>query len=555
MANFLDEFRQFNNKELALIIALIDNIGIGNVAKLKANKTIGKILGVTNSIFEPFNGKPLEYSRIDDLAVDVRIKSLEYMEQNSEVLFDMLIKKVIVKLQASENVKLEKLSLMAVYEAARLYKLDENLIPSLLCDNVYKKFKEEYINSIHKKLSREDAKAIKESDEKIFNSIIALSYNERTAIKNSLNIPDFSEKSISKSLRGPMGVRMIGILTGYIGYEIFDESNVLLDILYRSVTSVLSPERIIMAFLIFKAINKRGAFYTATDDQLPGYVFAREKGKEEQEEKEFRHLVCEYKEINNRIADIELAIKKHKDDRIGNLDTLNKLYAKRDTYKKNYDSLVFSVQDYANQIEKNKREIEIFLDNNQVLDRSDSRYKNMISESKELARKEKTEKKALEKCELEIKNYYKTVKELEQKSTNLERDIEKLQDRLIDQKEILVEVKKRYLHALDMEFYKLKTHWITCFLEVTFEEHVLKNVVCEFSRAEILNIERAIMELINAGDITLYSNAKVKNKDTNLMYMTFVPKSNSLGIIVYTKPVDSSKLVFIADILRSEEQK
>lgn len=559
MANIFDEFKKFSDEELKYEIALLEAVNVSNIAKTVRDKTIGKIVDTTNRLLSKVADNRIEYSGTESLKAVVGEKMSHMGKYTHEQLYDMLRDIIIAKISALVGTQAlmsnDALNVAAIDEAAVLYKINENLTAYEKADIIHKKYNDSYVRQLYKMICSEDAASAKQTNEKIFEAISALPMDSRIRLKNTLCISEFSRKQIAKELRGTRGIRLMEHLIEFIGTDMFDTTKAVAFVTYESMTEFSRPERAVLAYVVWRAATFRNKGFGITDDCLPSYIVSTQREKENQREKEYMELCREHDSIKAQISQVRAERQEKQQAYNDRIQMLNDLYLKREDYKNKYEAALAANEEIKKNADTASAELNLYIDNRQNTDSKgrDRRLAEFREKLNACNRELKASNKELARLSASIREYFAKVNGLEEETKKLRENVKLLDEQADSLEKDYGAICKKYEYALEFEHYKLKTKWLTCFMDLVFEENVIRNVAKSFTHAKILNIERALTELCQAEDVLAYSKGSLKKSDSTLNYMTFVPAEGTVGMIVFTKPADSGKKAFIADITECPE--
>lgn len=555
MANLFQEIEKLNHEQLVTELSVLDCVSVTNMAKTVTNRAVSKVFDMANYMLSAVTDNKLNYKGADSAKLLQYEKINAYMLKQTQELQNLYKEKIITRLSNLANIIPEAsddmLSVLVIEESAQLYRINECYTPYDKADMIHKAYAEQYIKHLHRYVKNLSLKEQKQLEEKIYSEIVKLPVDYRIRLKNTLCIPEFNRTEIGKAIQGARGKSVLAKLIEFIGYSAFDEVDVIISVTYDNVTDFNRPDRAVLAYVVWRLINFRGKGYRITDDVLPSYIISTDRPKEEKKEKEYLETAGEYNATKSELTRLRMEFEKDKKNYNEKLTFLNQLYSKRDGYKVKYEMETAGNQELEKYYNTAKAELDLYIDNNEVVDRKDARYKKLKEEFADISRKKKNAEKELMKLSTSIKTYFEEVKTTEAETDAIKNKLIMLEKRIDKLENNYANVMAKYERMSDFELYKLKTKWLTCFMELVFEENVLKNVVKDFNHAQIMNIERALKELIMTDDIMAYSNGRLKKKDSNLNYMTFVASEGNEGAIVFTKPMDSNKKAFIAAIVKN----
>ncbi|HBZ53345.1 MAG TPA: hypothetical protein DEO82_06185 [Eubacterium sp.] len=549
--NLLDRMYDLDREELAYECALVSFVGLKNIAKNATRTFFGKALGLSNSLLKMVGSEPLPASDYADVGREVNLLMTEYLAKEKEELAEILRQKIVERLKnASESNKLETddaISSAMIDEASLLYKITDDIMPFEAIDEISEHFQKDYLTIIYKQLLSEGEKEAVLTDKKMFDAIVSLSYEQKTALKYALNVPDFSGASISRGLRNKGGYRMLVRITSYIGYDIFDNTRILTQFVYSDIWGAIRPERSLMAYLIWRLMDRGREKLRIKDDTLPSFCADKERVRALEREEKSRDIKLAYEKASSE----SLRLKKSAREKSLMLAEFRKklevLGKKRIEYKEKYEGYMKSLEEAKKESEIANQTLDSYVASVNDLDKTSSEYKKKVSDARAASKRQSDLERSIENLSSDIRKFFAQYSDCESKVTRLESELAELK---VQQENFATREKRckeEYDRDLELSSFDLKTKWYMTFDDITWGDAVIKDVASGFVLSEILNIERALKELSMAESIEDYGHAK-KGKDDGYMHMTIKLSAQNKAHIAYRAADEPSKKLFVATI-------
>lgn len=558
MANLIDELDKFSHSQLCQELAIFDALTMSNMAKTITNKAVSTLFGFTNQLLSVVTESKVNYKGIDNTKKLVDEKKIGYLNYTKAQLMEeyknRLVMKVGLSNEQKEHLSADLLSVKIIEESASIYRINENLTPYQKADMVHKCYEEDFVKQAHKILASQNATIQNTSNEEIYSAIVRLPVDYRIRLKNTLCVKEFSQAGIGAAIRSVGGKRIISQLIEYVGYEPFGEVDVITRILYDKMGEFNSPDKGILTYFVWRIINLRGKGYSITDDMLPSYVSTADRDREERKNKEFFEVKNAYDNMAKEIKTQKEQLERYKGVYEKNAVLIKGFYGEREKYREKYETLTKESLDVKKHLETAKAELELYEMSRADFDKTAPEYKKLKAEYDDYAKKDKVLDKDLLKLSQNVREHFTKVTKSENEMDELGKNIKDTGEGIRRLESEYEEITKKYNYTIEFELYKLKTKWLTYFADITFEENVINNVVRRFTKGQILNVERAIKEMLDIEDIMAYSNPKYKKQDSDLNYYTFMLSENNRGMIVFTKPTDTGRKVYIADIISDKKE-
>jgi hypothetical protein len=553
MPNIFDGLEKAQDKDLIEQIAILESINITNILKpygtkfqkgaIKAINKISDLFGKNLDIQEPQQKELMDY--INDTRL--RIKDLPRNELNN-LLINSLAKKLNLE---SNDTTLDTISVKAIDEAAELFNIPTNLTPAQKADGIHRRFNERMLENIQKNLKKQNPDAIDKTVKALDKNIDEMSEEQKKQIKDALNIEELTGETIRDALLKAGAPAAIMATISLSGFGAFLALTTVLHAIFTTMLGITLPfavytgatsflsiitgpiglilvagvfsyqifngnrklDRELFAQIIWFSITTNGNYFTPKDDSLPSWVQIENVAAVEKDELEFKKLIQEKEAMEKIVKDSH--------------EKLNKLQSKIFQQSKNIE------EEKVRRSQAELRVAELTTSKNELFEnqkRALNKIKHLESELElkgnvdlEL-QNELIEAKALESLlnkQLDDvnKNLIYQNQVLEIASNEIDAIKEKKKELEESNKKLLIE-NEEYRRKAEIENTKVEykeqskrqeilERWSSYFSEFEFEPRSIRDVV-RFSRAELLTVEKSLMELYYTNDPRALSRGKIK---------------------------------------------
>lgn len=481
MPDLFKGLNKMSDEDIRLQISLFQSVNVGNAVKETSYRAVGKLIGLANmfAIKQDGTAGVFEFQEkgIEDVIVE-NVKKLKGMTRDelNVMLRDILIEKcnLLSMGSADDTSSDEKISILIIRETAKVYSLNEFMPPSLLAENISKKYYEQFMLRLHKELSKENEEEARITDNNLQQAMNAVSIEAKRDMSRKIIINEFSGRGLGRLIRTETGTKNLTAVVECVGLEPFNILRTLVMSVYDAVLGINRISRAILAQLVWVSVKANDEKITVNTDMLPGFIQADQRLVRDEEEKVLLLELSNRKELDKKISAGNLEIDKL------NLklnELLKKLKDENDDY--NERKLIFQQlegvrEQYNDASTKTKDEIKKY-------------YADVVSS-----------KKKYDNAETDLKKRVIQVKELKTKITQKETELAD------NQKEYSVaDQNVRVLTKRKWE--KIEALWGKFFLGLTFEHQMFEELVIEFTDAEILKIEEYLKEMNDSTDVAAFA--------------------------------------------------
>jgi len=521
MPNIFDGIKFLTDNDIIEQIALLETMNMSNISKPIAQKAIKKAVNLINflgnKIGKDPNIKEPEVKEIWTVLEEKRNELKEYTrDELNQRLKDILIEKSKNKIDEPSE---DEISVQVIEEAAKLYKVNEKLMPGKKAEIIYLNYSEKNNENTQEYLKDESMNGVEYE-------ILDRSLNEEEIAKVYYNnkSEEYKEKNEFKKVIEPDKISILN--------------------------SWRNLDRHMLAKIIWLSVKKYGSKFTPSKEEMPSYVNNEEKQLVIKNEKAFEKLKEEVKEVNNNVNKYADKIKKI--DQLLNKE--NKFLADKIKLMKNTKQDIIKLENLKDTLKEEKKLKE------EALKIFEEERKNASLEKLDLLMEE------YEKIKLEIFDVNNEINNIIHELTYKSELVENT-DKEIDEKDELIKKLTRDSKQTNIEKEKLEEiyeskkdqinnmkiqkrtdileKWSRTFCNFIIEEDDLENIF-DFNIDELIEIEIYLYELNYTKDPQALSMGLIKDGKEKYDYMEVASESGGT-FEIWFKVLDDKK-IHIVDI-------
>lgn len=595
MSNIFDGLEKLDDNVIIDNIAMLEAVNMGNVFKGYGTTVANKSAKIINKL-GGFLGKDPGVKEVEEKKIDNYIdeEKNKFINLNRNELDDKLLNVLKEKSNISGNASKDSISVAIINSIAEYLSIEENLTVAQKADGIYRRYFEKLLSSIQKELNNQNEEEAQKTIIEIEKNLKNISERDKEKLKEVLNLQSLTGDEIRNILMkagapaliiGSMSASGFGAflaLTTIIHAVFTTILGITLPFaVYTSATSALSfilgPAGIafiagttiwqfskgnkklkneILSQLIFTSINACGGSLTPKNEELPSYE-TNEKLLEEikKRDEEYKKLVEENNNLQSKVNNLE-----HDCNRLNSniklyKDTIEKENNKRTESKDKILKLKLEKEAVSRQL----KESEINLSKlKQEITAENSEIKNKeLQELQELNKSYKNEftnlKESIEYQESIIANASKEIedKTLKIKETEL-RNIELKKENEILIKQIKIKDEK-IQKTEEIRRKEIQDKWNVYYPNFEITNMAIRNAI-KFSKKEIWEIERTLMELHSLKDFKSASRGKITDNGQEYEHMAFSLPCGFPSRILYRILSGSNKKVVIEEIYKHNKK-
>ena len=506
MPNIFDGINKLSDNELIEQIALLETINMYNLSKPIAQKAIKKAVNIINFLGNKIGKDPnIKEPEVKEVWTLLEEKTNELKEHTreelNERLKDILIEKS--KNKADEPSE-DEISVHVIEEAAKLYKINDNLTPAKKADIIYLNYSK-----------KNDENDLKEGHVQEVEYVIL---DE----ENNQSLECVEENGFKKVLE----IDKISILN-----------------------SMKNLDKDMLAKIVWISVKNYGKLFTPRNEDMPSYVNNEEKEAIIKKDEAFKNLKDNLLKIENEVKKCINDIEKNDN----HLNKENKNLNSKIKMMKNSEKDITNLENLKNSLEEEKKlkceKLQMFEEQRKNLSLEEL---NLLMEEYEKVKLEVfditneinniiheiTYKNELRNNTLEeINEKEKLLKELSIEKEKLAKEKEKLQSVFLSKKEEVqqIESEKRC---------EIFAKWKDTFDRFIIEDTDIENIV-DFSIDELIEIEKCLYELHFTDDPEALSIGLVKEGREKYDYFETV-SDEGFNFEVWYKVLEDKKIHIIA---------
>lgn len=472
MPNIFDGVRNMSDDEIRLEIALFTQTNLLNAARETGNRVVNGIAGLANSLFQSFGStRPLDYQavRVPDM-VNEQADQLAGLSRTELVLRlkRLIASKCGVPEEESGITGDDRLSYLAVNEAAKLYNIAKYATPANKIEQVCIHYNKAFLVSLHQCIVRQREDEIQEFDRKLQKRIDEISIEDKRELHKRLMPKEFSGRGIGRILRLERGTKYLEQTIIILGVHTFDEASVHVAAAVGAIKNMKRISQSLMAQLVWKCAASYGGSFRVNVSSLPSYTADGTEDEQKKDDDEFRELLSSTAALRARITGCEKLMDRV-DEQVSK--TGEKLHGERERLvnaREAFDRLASQKDEYSNRLH------------------TENETKNYYSRVNEASRR-------LEQLETSVDRLEKKLGELDTQSGDCETELKAVRTEL-EAAEVKSDEKLSELSE------NLMNKWTAFFFRFTFDRGVFEQAVLELDLGERLTVEEMLKELHESSD-------------------------------------------------------
>lgn len=486
MPNIFDGLRRISDKDIIEQVALLETMNITNISKPIIQKAKKKTISIINLIGSKIGkNNVIEEPEVTEIWALIDKKKEELKNCTREELDEKLLNVLLEKIKNDlDDESEDAISIEVIEEAAKLYKVYENLTPGKKADNIYLKYNEKLQGKAKEFINAQPFIDLQETEENIEEIINNMDEKRKREFLKSIEVENLTLLNVWKKI-----------------------------------------DRQHFARLIWMAVKAYEGRFTPNEEVLPSFVDENKEVEVVKRDEELKRSQKELLELKNKIEtcrdkinSIESNLKK--ENRLLNIAVKNKSKAEEDIEElreqnAKLEEMKKAYEDKVNEI-KEKIENAALVE---VLDSLTEEFRTVKFNSIDINNRisdiniEITYKNELIEDSVNvITSKEETIKQIGNEFQQFKMDVENLVNEYNEKK-------KDVIQREEFKRSEIFERWIGFFDKFTFEFKNLSNVV-NFSQRDLLHIEECLYELhsiknpmaMSMGIIEDKNNKKEKEK-------------------------------------------
>lgn len=590
MPNIFDGLNKLDNSAIIENIAMLEAINMGNLMKGYGSTVVNKGAKAINGIGR-FFGKHL------DVIVKEEKKLEDYIEESKRDMsclnrneLNLRLKNLLSdKTDCNSNTE-DAISAHVINSVSQHMKLGVNMTVAQKADGIHRRYLEKILNVIQEKLKKQDSTEVNKTINEIEKNISNLNEKDKEQLKKILNVEELTGKEIRNVLLKAGAPSLIMAALSASGFGAFMALTTVIHALFTTILGVTLPFAVytgatsalsfllgpagiglvagtaiwqitkgnknlkneIMGQIVFIAVNANEGSFVAKNEDLPSYEINEEKlDKIKKIDEEYEKLVDSNTTLQQKVDTLENKYKESQDNILIYKKQIQNEKIRREDSENQIIALKHEKEIIAKNLKKSKREINIL--ENEINIGEDEKLKLEldkmkilnVSYEKELCKLNENisyQNNIIEDASHEITEQTKEIILNENKNIELQKENEaykreiKLKDEKIQKTE---KIRKK----------EIQEKWSLYFPKFEIRTSAIRDAG-GFSKKEIWEIEKVLIELHSLDDYKSASRGKIKDKGYEYEHMGFSLPCGFPTRILYSVLNDSNKKVVIHRIYK-----
>lgn len=595
MPNIFDGLKILEDDVIIENIAMLEAVTMGSVFKGYGTTVANKGAKLVNKIGGLFGKNPevkvVEEKRIEDYIKEEKDK-IRYLDREKldEKLIEVLKERTDINMEASEDT----ISATVINSVSKHMKLGENMTIAQKADGIHRRYLEKLLNNIQKQLKSQSEDEAEKTIEEINKNVEALSDKDKEELKKVFNVEKLTGKEIRSILMKAGAPTAIIATLSASGFGAFMALTTIIHAIFTTILGVTLPFAVytgatsalsfilgpaglvfiagttiwqftkgnknlkneIMGQLIFASVNSYGGSFVAKDKDLPSHESNPLVLQEmEKRDEEYKNLVEDNRKLQKKVGDLEEAYKKSQND----IHTYeNRIRTERDKRQKSENEISKlnlekqNIDKYLSDLTKSINILE-----NKVALSNDESLRESLEKSKQINKKYEIQLKKLneniryqnqiiEHASSEIEEKTRLIMKEEERNIKLQKE-NRLYEEQIKAKDERIEktenVRKR----------EILEKWTVYYPDFEIKPMAIRDA-SKFSKKELWEIERALIELHSLKDYKSVSRGKIKDSGNEYEHIGLSLPCGFPTRILYKINNNSVKRVTIEKIYKHNER-
>ena len=493
MPTIFDAMSTTSEEQLCTELAIMQTVSLSGAVMQTGRKAIGRISQWANKLAGMASetvAERFDY-KVIGLKDEIEALALSYGNRSRKELLMMMQEQLTAKcheLDASVDtltMSQDALSIWIIREAAKTFGIDNHISPARAAIMICEKYEDKLLQRLHKMLQTQTPEQVKATDRQLQLQLNKVPMEVMRSLAQTVRPTEFSGMGIGKAIRLERGTEKLEFVVAAMGFTPFDELELRILAIYDSVLALNRMPRAFVAEAVWLFLKSYGRRFILPSDLLPSFNDSRDIKELKDAQRAFEIRLRERREGQGQL-DRQLAEITALNDRISKLQA-----------------------DYLEKTKQKTSEEEAF--------------------AKLEAQKEQYIRGTTEKSAEEAKQYYaevtRTKRELDKASESLDKaeaQLDAAGNQLIQKREIYHNAAEEFAvlrRQTDSEIAKksleLALQWKAYFYRFTFDEVIFSQVILDFTRTEMLQIEEYMKEMHDSRDIAAYAIAEEEEQDEN----------------------------------------
>lgn len=410
-----------------------------------------------------------------------------------------------------ENTTEEEIHLAVVYEAGRVYMIDEYKTPAVRTDEVHEQYYSHYLRVLQRKLERMEEKERLQMESRIQKEITRRDINQMRQLAEEFMLREFNGASVFAAIVSSHNTAKLKRVIDVCGMGVFDGIEGVISTANDSVLMFCRMERALLAQAVWMAVNGYGKRYRLNDDLMPSFSNGLLQ-EETEKEKRLLILISRESQLNKTLRGILGDIDKNNKKLEVKEELFGKDAARLERLEKEHDSLAELREKQTADGMEIKDRFERYVKENPLRNNQDMLYRRLKNNYENIAR-------SIRDTDARMLDNEKRQEKLKENLENQQKQITVSKDTLKELRETLVshvnefnEVIMQLENEAGYLSRVLERKWTRFYPVLTFESRVYEMTVKQFTQREIVAIERMLKEFEECS----VKDAFARNRDHSL---------------------------------------
>lgn len=522
MADLFDGLDRLSDDDLRRQIAMLRKVTLYNAAMETGTRAVNRLISSAGNFLSALRGE----ENVDESElINVKIRKMHDLieeavrELSAEGRRGLLhIMRSELALKAAGNSEMdtlpddEKIWCQVVRMAAGAYGLNLRQPVSLLADGVAEQYKKHMLRVLHSRLVKE-----KEEERKLTDGACALALRvtdieQIRELNRELQLPWFNPRSIMEAVRADQTARTLEKLTTVIGFDAFDPEKCVIQTVGDAIKTLIIPERILFASLIWTCQRVLGKKYSISKDLLPSFVNDGRSNGVNEVDVRFMEMLRKTGELENGMNSILSEIAKVHTRQVECENDYRQVIKERElavAEKRDMEKLSLEAGEAGKQAKRNLDEYE---SRHPVKDGGDVEYRQRKSQYEQAAAGIRSARYKVERAQKQLERLEKRIGEIRRRASDYDRQAMLLGNRLFENSQEYNQIVFMVDNEALYRSIHLQAQWEKMFSELSFDKNVFENMVKSFSTIQINNLEMAMWELNSAKNPESYAHEHSRNE-------------------------------------------
>lgn len=224
MANLIEQLQNLTVNEIKLEVALLKEINIVNAAKETGNRMMGALAKAATSIFQAVSENSSIDYEVVRMADIIREGTRDISDDDKEKVIELLKEQLIAKCgiidTESGKISDDRLSVMVVSEAAKMYNIPRYATFANKINQINIYYNKDFLRALHEIIKAQNPVEAVDFENRLQKRLDIISLDAKRDLQKKLFPKEFSGKGIARVLRSERN-EISGRSSGYYGNRMF----------------------------------------------------------------------------------------------------------------------------------------------------------------------------------------------------------------------------------------------------------------------------------------------------------------------------------------------